>query len=84
MTSAGVDREYVQSLLAEIRRLKVELERVKLETKEARARGSRPDPRLDLLERENRRLRDELQRARDERDELELGVREALTQLDRA
>lgn len=83
LSATGVDREYVQGLLAEIRRLKVELERVKLETREIRARGSKADPRLTALERENQRLREELHRARSERDELEQGVREALAQLRR-
>jgi hypothetical protein len=59
----------------------VELERVRLETKEARERSHRPDPRLVRLERENARLREELAKARSERDELELGVREALEAL---
>jgi hypothetical protein len=70
-------------LLAEIRRLKVELERVRLETKEARESRHRPDPRLVRLERENSRLREELLKARSERDELEGGVREAISALRR-
>jgi len=81
---AGVlsaDRDYVQGLLAEVRRLKVELERLRLETKEAREQSHRPDPRLQRLERENLRLRDELAKARTEGDELESGVREALQTL---
>jgi uncharacterized coiled-coil DUF342 family protein len=57
---------------------------VRLETKEARERRNRPDPHLVRLERENTRLRDELARARAERDELEAGVREAVDQLKRA
>ena len=59
----------------------MELERVRLETKEARDRSHRPDPRLQRLDRENTRLRDELAKARTERDELEAGVREALASL---
>jgi predicted nucleic acid-binding Zn-ribbon protein len=59
----------------------VELERLRLETKEARERSHRPDPRLVRLERENERLRDELAKARGERDELDSGVREALQTL---
>jgi hypothetical protein len=57
---------------------------VKLETADARSSARRPDPRLQTLERENQRLREELRQARDQRDELEAGVREALQQLGRA
>jgi septal ring factor EnvC (AmiA/AmiB activator) len=70
--------------LAEIRRLKVELERLRLDTREARERRSRPDPRVQRLEAENSRLRDELFRARADRDELEEGLREAVDRLRRA
>ena len=59
----------------------MELERLRLDTKEARERSQRPDPRLVRLERENERLRDELAKARTQRDELEAGVREALQAL---
>lgn len=61
----------------------MELERVRLETKEARERRGRPDPRLQRLEAENARLRDELARARADRDELEAGLREAVDRLRR-
>jgi hypothetical protein len=57
------------------------LERLRLETQEARERSHRPDPRLTRLERENERLRAELAKARTERDELESGVREAIAAL---
>ncbi len=62
----------------------MELERLRLDTKEARELRRRPDPQLQRLERENERLRDELAKARSERDELESGVREALEALRKA
>jgi predicted nuclease with TOPRIM domain len=74
----------VQDLLADKRRLMVENERLKLEADEARSRFGKPDPRLERLEAENRRLREELQSARAERDELQAGVRSAVDQLRRA
>ena len=59
----------------------MELERLRLDTKEVRERAHRPDPRVERIERENVRLRDELAKARNQRDELESGVREALRTL---
>lgn len=61
----------------------MELERIRLETKEVRERRGRPDPKLQRLEAENGRLRDELARARADRDELEFGLREAVDRLRR-
>ena len=57
---------------------------MRLETKEVRERGQRPDPRQTRLETENARLRGELARVRTGRDELEEGVREAIERLRRA
>jgi regulator of replication initiation timing len=74
----------VQDLLADRRRLMVENERLKLEADEARSRFGKPDPKLERLEAENRRLREELRSARAERDELQAGVRSAVDQLRRA
>lgn len=62
------DEPIVQQLLAERRELKVVAERLRLEIRDLSARVGRPDPRLRSLEAENRRLRDELASARNERD----------------
>lgn len=62
----------------------MELERLRIETKDVRERSGRADPRLQRLERENERLRGELARAREERDVYEEGVRAALEQLRKA
>ena len=74
----------VQELLAERRQLTVELERARLELREIRAGVGRPDPRLRSLEDENRRLREQLAAAREERDALREGVESALAEIKRA
>ena len=74
----------VQELLSDRRRLMVENERLRLEAEEARSRFGKPDPKLERLEAENRRLREELNLTRAERDELQSGLRSALDQLRRA
>jgi len=71
----------VQELLAGRRELKVQNERMRLEVVEMRSRTGKPDPKLLRLEQENRRLREELEAARGERDSLRDGVREALARL---
>jgi len=71
----------VQQLLAERRELKVAAERLRLELAEVRGRVGRPDPRLRGLEVENRRLRDELEAARGERDGLREAVVDAVQKL---
>ena len=68
----------VQELLLERRDLKIALERAKLELADVKKRAGGPDPRLHLLEQENRRLRDELAAARAQRDEYEAGIRAAV------
>ena len=75
--------EVVQGLLAEVRELKVEKERLRLQVKEIRDRSGAPDHRLKALESEVRRLRDELSDARQERDSLLAGIDEALEKLSR-
>jgi len=67
----------VQELLQERRDLKVALERARLELADLKKRSGGPDPRLRLLEAENRRLREELAAARALRDEYEAGLRRA-------
>jgi chromosome segregation ATPase len=76
------EQSLVQELLAERRELKVALERAKLELAELKARTGGADPRLRLLEAENRRLRDELASARAERDLYREGLEEAAERLE--
>lgn len=56
----------VQQVLADRRELMIANERLRLELEELRRAGSREDPRLHVLELENRALRDELATVRDE------------------
>jgi chromosome segregation ATPase len=81
--SKAADQGVVQDLLAQVRSLKVENERLRLESNEAKARIGKPDPRLERLENENRRLRDELAAARAERDALNEGIASLLGRLKR-
>ena len=81
--SKTADQGVVQDLLAQVRSLKVENERLRLESNEAKARIGKPDPRLERLENENRRLRDELAAARAERDALNEGIASLLGRLKR-
>lgn len=74
----------VQQLLSERRELKVANERLRLEVRELQDRIGRPDPRLQRLEDENRRLRTELGAARNERDELRGAVQGVLEELKKA
>jgi cell shape-determining protein MreC len=82
--AASPDNAVVQDLLAQVRTLKVENERIRLEMRESAERRRKPDPRLQSLEQENRRLREELQAARSERDALREGVSELVSRLRRA
>lgn len=72
----------VQDLQAQLRAARIDAERHKLEADDLRRRVGKPDPRLERLEVELRRVREELASIRDERDELLAGVRQALTQLE--
>jgi uncharacterized protein involved in exopolysaccharide biosynthesis len=79
----------VQSLLSERRSLMVALERVKLELAEFHGTAAGPDPKLDELRGELRRLRTQLDDSRAEvnvlraeRDELRDGIVRALAQLE--
>jgi predicted RNase H-like nuclease (RuvC/YqgF family) len=73
----------VQELLAQRRELMVGNERLRLEVEEARRLQGKQDPRLSRLEAENRRLRDELEAARAERDALRSGLDELADRLHR-
>ena len=80
----------VQDLLSERRERKVALERLRLELVEVRATAGGPDPRMRELTVEIERLRYQLAHARaeagvlrEERDELRLGVEQALEKITR-
>ncbi len=74
----------VQQVLAERRELMIANERLRLELDELRGRGGRPDPRLHVLELENRALRDELAAVRAELARLEDGVAHVLEEIEKA
>ena len=78
----------VQELLAERRKLKVLLERARMEVADARAGASGPDPRMKELETEVERLRHQLATARaeanlmrEERDEYRAGIETVVQRL---
>jgi chromosome segregation ATPase len=78
----------VQELLSERRALKVTVERLRLELADAQSTAGGPDPRLRQLQDEIERLRYQLASARaeaglarDERDELRVGIKRALQQM---
>jgi chromosome segregation ATPase len=75
----------VQELLSERRALKVTVERLRLELADAQSTAGGPDPRLRQLQDEIERLRYQLASARaeaglarEERDELRMGIERAL------
>ncbi len=71
----------VQSLLAEKREVMIAAERLKLENADLRRRSGRHDPRVQKLEDEVRRLREQVELARTERDQLRAAIEDALAQL---
>jgi phage terminase Nu1 subunit (DNA packaging protein) len=74
----------VQQLLAERRELLVANERLRLEIEELRGTAVGPDPRVRMLEMENRALRDELAAARAELQELEEAVQRVVGEMQKA
>jgi hypothetical protein len=78
-----LDPSLVQSLLAEKRELMIAAERLKLENADLRKQAGRHDPRVLKLEEEVRRLREQVELVRAERDHLRAAIEEALAQLRR-
>ena len=73
--------DVVQKLLGELRLLKVENEKLRAEVEELRARVGKPDPRLQSQEEQIQRLRGDLAAARDQRDVVTDGIRQAIDRL---
>jgi chromosome segregation ATPase len=74
----------VQEVLAERRELMIANERLRLELDELRRAGTRQDPRLHVLELENRALREELASVRDELAWFQDSVRRVIEELEKA
>jgi hypothetical protein len=74
----------VQQVLAERRELMVANERLRLELEELRHVGVREDPRLHVLELENRALREELAAAQDELAWFQEGVKRVIEEMEKA
>ena len=81
--ASGEGANLVQQLLSERRDLMVANERLRLELDELRGTERRTDPRLHVLELENRALRDELAAARDELERFEQGVTRVLEEMEK-
>jgi chromosome segregation ATPase len=74
----------VQRVLVERRELMVANERLRLELEELRGSASRSDPRVHVLELENRALRDELAAARDELERYEEAIAALIEEIEKA
>ena len=74
----------VQQVLAERRELMIANERLRLELEELRGSGTRTDPRVHMLEMENRSLRDELAAVRDELDRFQEAVTRLIEEMEKA
>ena len=81
---AGSGAGVVQQVLAERRELMVANERLRLELDELRGSASRTDPRMHVLELENRALREELAAARDELARFESAVVRLIEEIETA
>lgn len=81
MEPAPSAADVVQKLLTEVRLLRVENQRLGAAFEELRAKVGRPDPRLDSQEAEIQRLRGELAAAREQRDVVSEGLRQAVVRL---
>lgn len=73
----------MQRLLAERRELMVAAERARLEAEDLRRRAGRHDPELRRLQADVARLKQLLEQARAERDQLRQGIEDAVDQLRR-
>jgi hypothetical protein len=74
----------VQQVLAERRELMIANERLRLELDELRRVGVREDPRLHVLELENRALREELATVKDDLAWFQDGVKRAIEEMEKA
>jgi hypothetical protein len=74
----------VQQVLAERRELLIANERLRLELEDLRGRPDRADPRMHVLELENRALREELAAVRAELERLEDAVAGVLEEMEKA
>jgi hypothetical protein len=74
----------VQQVLVERRELMIANERLRLELEELRGRGTREDPRLHVLELENRALREELAAAREDLAWFQDAVRRVVEEIEKA
>jgi predicted nuclease with TOPRIM domain len=83
-SQAGEGAGIVQQLLAERRELMVANERLRIELEELRGRGGGPDPRLHVLQLENRALRDELAAAQEELRRLREAIARLIEEIEKA
>jgi chromosome segregation ATPase len=83
-TSAAEGAGVVQQVLAERRELLIANERLRLELEELRGRSGRADPRVHVLELENRALRDELAALRAELARFEDAIAHIVDQIEKA
>jgi len=74
----------VQEVLAERRELMIANERLRLELDELRRAGTREDPRVHVLELENRALREELATARDELAWFQDSIKRVIEEMEKA
>ena len=74
----------VQEVLAERRELMIANERLRLELDELRSAGTRQDPRVHVLELENRALREELASVRDELAWFQDSVKRVIEEMEKA
>lgn len=74
----------VQQVLAERRELLIANERLRLELEDARGRKGRTDPRIRVLEMENRALREELAATRADLERLEAAVAGVVAEIAKA
>ena len=74
----------MQQVLADRRELMIANERLRLELEEVRGSAGRTDPRLHVMELENRALRDELAAVREELRRLQGAVARVVEEIEKA